>query len=41
MRTAASSMSDIILAPDLDRALENCENAIIAAHRGEDDGTPR
>ena len=31
---------DVILAPDLDRALENCENAIVAAHRGEDVGTP-
>ena len=30
----------VILAPDLDRALENCENAIVAAHRGEDIGTP-
>jgi SulP family sulfate permease len=28
----------IILAPDLDRALEACENAIVAAHRGEDSG---
>jgi sulfate permease, SulP family len=28
--------SDIILAPELDRALESCENAIIAAHRGTD-----
>jgi SulP family sulfate permease len=29
---------DIILAPDLDRALESCENAIVAAHRGEESG---
>jgi SulP family sulfate permease len=29
----------VVLAPDLDRALENCENAIVGAHRGEDGAT--
>jgi SulP family sulfate permease len=27
--------ADVVVAPDLDRALEACEDAIIAAHRGE------
>jgi SulP family sulfate permease len=38
-RTSRFIDSDIILAPDLDRALESCEAAIIAAHRSEDSGT--
>lgn len=34
-RTAGFLAGDITLAPDLDRALESCEHAIIEAHRAE------
>ena len=34
-RTAKFISDDIIVAPDLDRALEACEQAIIEAHRGD------
>ena len=37
LRTRGLIDSDIILAPELDRALESCENAIIAAHRVKED----
>jgi sulfate permease, SulP family len=33
-RTSRFIDGEIVLAPDLDHALENCENGIIAAHRG-------
>jgi SulP family sulfate permease len=38
-RTSRLIDADVILAPDLDRALESCEEALIAAHGGEDSGT--
>ena len=37
LRTRGLIDSDIVLAPELDRALESCENAIIAAHRDKED----
>jgi SulP family sulfate permease len=35
-RTARFISDDILVAPDLDRALESCEQAIIEAHRADD-----
>jgi sulfate permease, SulP family len=39
LRTSRFIDSGIILAADIDHALESCEKVIIAAHRGEDAGT--